>query len=143
MPRRGSTSHFPAVSVTDSERLPTNVVPVTLSAACLSFCSRNPLVTLRSLTVVYYVRILFVRWLDLSRQTLERWQREWGLDLEKVPTADQCVRTLLLDPQTSGGLLIGVPAPHATPWERARAAHSVTATRIGEVTEGQGVIVTA
>ena len=56
---------------------------------------------------------------------------------------DDVVRTLLLDPQTSGGLLIGVPAPHATPWERARAAHSVTATRIGEVTEGQGVIVTA
>jgi len=56
---------------------------------------------------------------------------------------DDVVRTLLLDPQTSGGLLIGVPAPHATPWERARAAHSVTATLIGEVTEGQGVIVTA
>jgi selenide,water dikinase len=53
------------------------------------------------------------------------------------------LRTLLLDPQTSGGLLIGVPAAHAGAWERALAAHSVFATRIGEVTEGQGVIVTA
>jgi selenide,water dikinase len=53
------------------------------------------------------------------------------------------LRTLLLDPQTSGGLLVGVPAAHADAWERARAARSVSATRIGEVTEGQGVIVTA
>ena len=56
---------------------------------------------------------------------------------------DDALRTLLLDPQTSGGLLIGVPAAHAEAWERARAAHGVSATRIGEVTEGQGVIVTA
>jgi len=56
---------------------------------------------------------------------------------------DEVLRTLLLDPQTSGGLLIGVPAAHADAWERARATHGVTATRIGEVTEGQGVIVTA
>jgi selenide,water dikinase len=53
------------------------------------------------------------------------------------------LRTLLLDPQTSGGLLIGVGGAHADAWERARGAHSVAATRIGEVTEGQGVIVTA
>ena len=51
--------------------------------------------------------------------------------------------TLMLDPQTSGGLLIGVPAAHADAWERARSAHGVSATRIGEVTEGQGVIVTS
>ena len=53
------------------------------------------------------------------------------------------VRTLLVDPQTSGGLLVGVPAAHADAWERARAARSVSAARMGEVTEGQGVIVTA
>src|SRR5207248_6830876 len=47
--------------------------------------------TLRSLTVVYYVRILFVRWLDLPATTLRTIQREWGLeDLTKVPTAEQC-----------------------------------------------------
>jgi selenide,water dikinase len=56
---------------------------------------------------------------------------------------DDELRTLLLDPQTSGGLLIGVPAAHAEAWDRARAAHDVSGTRIGEVTEGQGVIVTA
>jgi hypothetical protein len=36
-----------------------------------------------------------------------------------------------------------VPAAHADAWERACATQRVTATRIGEVTEGQGVIVTA
>jgi selenide,water dikinase len=56
---------------------------------------------------------------------------------------DDALRTLLLDPQTSGGLLIGVPAPHAAAWDRARAAQNVSAVRIGEVTEGQGVTVTA
>ena len=56
---------------------------------------------------------------------------------------DEVLRTLLLDPQTSGGLLIGVPAVHSAAWERERAAHGVSAMRIGEVTEGQGVIVGA
>ena len=53
------------------------------------------------------------------------------------------LRTLLLDPQTSGGLLVGVPAAHAAAWETARSVHTVSATRIGAVTAGQGVIVTA
>src|SRR5438309_2533355 len=56
---------------------------------------------------------------------------------------DDVLRTLLLDPQTSGGLLVGVPAAHAAAWETARSAHNVSASRIGEVTKGQGVIVTA
>ena len=56
---------------------------------------------------------------------------------------DDVLRTLMLDPQTSGGLLVGVPEAHAGAWDRACAAHGVSATRIGEVTEGQGVIVTA
>jgi len=56
---------------------------------------------------------------------------------------DEVVRTLLLDPQTSGGLLVGVPPAHADDWDRARATHDVMATRIGEVTEGRGVIVSA
>ena len=61
----------------------------------------------------------------------------------RIDGADEALRTLALDPQTSGGLLVGVPAQHAEAWERARAAHGVSATRIGEVTEGQGVTVTA
>jgi selenide, water dikinase len=56
---------------------------------------------------------------------------------------DEVKSTLLLDPQTSGGLLVGVPAAHSDAWERARSAHGVDATRIGEVIEGQGVIVSA
>jgi len=51
------------------------------------------------------------------------------------------VRRLLLDPQTSGGLLIGVPAAHAAAWERAVAGRDVSATRIGDVTAGRGVTI--
>src|SRR5438309_1030535 len=54
---------------------------------------------------------------------------------------DEAARTLALDPQTSGGLLVAVPAAHADEWERARAANGVTATRIGEVVGGSGVTV--
>jgi selenide,water dikinase len=75
---------------------------------------------------------------------LER-NRAYFLDGGRVrfDGVDDVMRTLLLDPQTSGGLLVGVPAAHADAWERARATHGVSATRIGEVTEGQGVIVAA
>ena len=54
---------------------------------------------------------------------------------------DEAARTLALDPQTSGGLLVAVPPAHADEWERARAANGVTATRIGEVVGGSGVTV--
>jgi selenide,water dikinase len=56
---------------------------------------------------------------------------------------DDVLRTLMLDPQTSGGLLVGVPAAHADAWERERSTLDVSAVRIGEVTKGQGVIVAA
>jgi ABC-2 type transport system permease protein len=49
----------------------------------------------RRLTVVYYVRTLLLRWLDPPAELLRRWQREWGLDPEKLPTAQECVLTLL------------------------------------------------
>src|SRR2546428_321258 len=52
---------------------------------------------------------------------------------------DQAARTLALDPQTSGGLLVAVPAAHADEWERARAANGATATRIGEVVGGSAL----
>jgi selenide,water dikinase len=54
---------------------------------------------------------------------------------------DDALRTLLLDPQTSGGLLIGVPAAHATAWQRASAARQLRAVQVGEVTPGNGVLV--
>jgi selenide,water dikinase len=55
---------------------------------------------------------------------------------------DSALRTLLLDPQTSGGLLVGVPAAHAEAWQRACAAEGVRPMRIGEVIAGSGVTVT-
>ena len=54
---------------------------------------------------------------------------------------DDATRRLMLDPQTSGGLLVGVPAEHAAQWDRERAAHHVSATKIGEVVAGSGVTV--
>lgn len=54
---------------------------------------------------------------------------------------DNALRTLLLDPQTSGGLLVGVPAAHADAWQRVCAAKGVRPAQIGEVTAGSGVIV--
>jgi selenide,water dikinase len=54
---------------------------------------------------------------------------------------DDATRRLMLDPQTSGGLLVGVPPPHAAQWDRERAAHHVSATKVGEVVAGSGVTV--
>jgi selenide,water dikinase len=50
-------------------------------------------------------------------------------------------RTLLLDPQTSGGLIVGVPPAHADAWERAYTTSGVSASQIGEVIAGSSVIV--
>ena len=49
---------------------------------------------------------------------------------------DDVLRTLLLDPQTSGGLLVGVPSAHAAAWQRACAKRGVLAAEVGEVTAG-------
>jgi selenide,water dikinase len=54
---------------------------------------------------------------------------------------DDALRTLLLDPQTSGGLLVGVPPAHADAWQRACAARGVRPVQIGEVIAGSGVTV--
>jgi selenide,water dikinase len=54
---------------------------------------------------------------------------------------DDVLRTLMLDPQTSGGLLVGVPSAHADAWQRACATRRVTSVQIGEVIQGSGVIV--
>ena len=54
---------------------------------------------------------------------------------------DDALRTLILDPQTSGGLLVGVPSAHAEGWRRACASRGVNPIQIGEVIEGSGVIV--
>lgn len=54
---------------------------------------------------------------------------------------DDATRRLMLDPQTSGGLLVGVPAGHASAWDRAREKHGVQAWRIGEAIAGEGVAI--
>jgi len=54
---------------------------------------------------------------------------------------DDALRTLILDPQTSGGLLVGVPSAHAEAWRRACSARGVRPIQVGEVIEGSGVIV--
>lgn len=59
----------------------------------------------------------------------------------RVDGCDRATTDLVLDPQTSGGLLLGVPAGHAEAWDRARAGHGVEAWRIGEVAAGSGVTV--
>jgi selenide,water dikinase len=56
---------------------------------------------------------------------------------------DDTLRTLLLDPQTSGGLLVGVPRAHAQAWQRACATHGVSGVEIGEVIAGSGVSIVA
>ena len=54
---------------------------------------------------------------------------------------DDATRRLMLDPQTSGGLLIGVPAAHAGAWDRERERHGVQAGPIGTVVAGSRVAV--
>jgi ABC-2 type transport system permease protein len=50
----------------------------------------------RKLTVAYYVRALFLRWLDPAEELLRRWQRQWGMDVATVPSARECVLTIVL-----------------------------------------------
>lgn len=71
--------------------------------------------------------------------------REYFLrpDRVRLEGIDDAMERLLIDPQTSGGILAGVPAQHAGAWERACATRGVTAWRMGEVVEGTGVTVTA
>jgi selenide, water dikinase len=58
-------------------------------------------------------------------------------------SADDVTRRLMLDPQTSGGLLVGVPRAHADAWRRACAARGVIAAEIGDVSHGAGVEIVA
>jgi selenide,water dikinase len=52
---------------------------------------------------------------------------------------DGALRVLMLDPQTSGGLLLGVPRAHGDAWRAACAKRGVVAAEIGEVVRGSGV----
>ena len=51
----------------------------------------------RALTVVYYVRTLALRWLDLPAGLLRQCQQSWGMtDLDKLPSSGECALTLLV-----------------------------------------------
>jgi ABC-2 type transport system permease protein len=50
----------------------------------------------RSATMVYYVRILLLRWLDLPADVVSRFQREWRLSLDAAPSAGDSVQRVLL-----------------------------------------------
>jgi ABC-2 type transport system permease protein len=50
----------------------------------------------RALTIVYYVRTLALRWLDLPREQLRWAQEAWGMeDLSVLPSAGNCVLTVV------------------------------------------------
>jgi ABC-2 type transport system permease protein len=50
---------------------------------------------LRSFTVVYYFRTLILHWLDLPAGLQRQCLKSWGLELEKLTPARDCVWTLL------------------------------------------------
>jgi ABC-2 type transport system permease protein len=50
----------------------------------------------RALTVVYYVRTLVLRWLDLPPELFRNCQEAWGMaDMAKLPSSGACLLTLL------------------------------------------------
>ena len=58
---------------------------------------RKPAPFGRALTVVYYVRTLALRWLDLPAGLLRQCQQSWGMtDLDKLPSSGECALTLLV-----------------------------------------------
>jgi len=71
--------------------------------------------------------------------------REHFIDkgLVRVDGLDEATILLMIDPQTSGGLLLGVPRAHREAFERECASRGVTAWRIGEAVEGHGVVMIA
>lgn len=72
---------------------------------------------LRKLTVVYYVRTLTLRWLEFSQETLGHYREAWGIsDMEKIPTAGDCVQTLVV---------FGVVVTALTAWWFARSEFRV------------------
>ncbi len=66
-----------------------------------------------------------------------------GEGLVRLEGLDRAAEDLMLDPQTSGGLLLGVPAGARDAWRDATLARDVHAALIGEVVSGSGVTVTA
>lgn len=67
--------------------------------------------------------------------------RDWaGPHVELAPGVDPAVASLLYDPQTSGGLLMGCPPRRAAAFEASFAADSAPLWRIGRVAAGEAGI---
>jgi ABC-2 type transport system permease protein len=60
----------------------------------------------RRLTVVYYFRLLALRWLELPPRLQGEWQENWQLDLAVSPGARECVLTVL----AAAGVLVALSA---------------------------------
>ena len=99
-------------------------------------------ITASAVPVMPGARTLAERGLDFGgpQRNREHFLQAGRVDLQGI---DDATERLLVDPQTSGGLLVGVPAAHAAAWTRSCEERGVTAWRIGEVVEGAGVSVTA
>ena len=50
----------------------------------------------RTATVVYYFRVLILRWLDLPDLLQRQWLRVWQLDPAKMPDGPSCVATMVM-----------------------------------------------
>jgi selenide,water dikinase len=71
----------------------------------------------------------------------EERNREWaGQNVTFAEDVDPVTASLLFDPQTSGGLLIGVPARRARKLEEAFAGDGVPVWRVGRVLPGEAAI---
>lgn len=67
----------------------------------------------------------------------------FGSHVEFAPSIDEASQMLLFDPQTSGGLLIGVPQGKLSAFERRAKEQGQPIWVIGEARNGQGIKVTA
>ena len=87
----GYCSLFGCVGVLTRRTLIAGVVYIVVFEGLLA----NLQFMVRTLTVVYYVRVLALRWLDLPEQLLNQWQKEWSLDLSQSPGGGACALRLL------------------------------------------------
>jgi ABC-2 type transport system permease protein len=87
----GYCSLFGCVGVLTRRTLIAGVVYIVVFEGLLA----NLQFMVRTLTVVYYVRVLALRWLDLPQQLLNQWQNEWSLDLSQSPSGGTCALRLL------------------------------------------------
>ncbi|MBI3411995.1 MAG: hypothetical protein HY040_27000 [Planctomycetes bacterium] len=64
------------------------VVGIGYIAAFEGWLANMPMI-IRQITIMYYVRVLVIRWVEFPVAT------EWAIDMQKAPTTESCVRTLL------------------------------------------------